>query len=127
LRYKGDRNDGAVSVTLTAHYAPPPQLLISDPLAPLDLASDDGLSLPDLVLLLLLFLLVTSSDVEPYPVALVPRRCSPSSSAAHRLGPAIESHDPSARSLPDGGGVVGESTEQPFIAWTLQIRRRLGA
>jgi hypothetical protein len=68
----------------------------SDPLAPLDLAGDDCPPSSDLVLLLLLFFLVTSSD------ALVPRCRSPSSSAAHQLGPVIESHDPGARPLADG-------------------------
>jgi hypothetical protein len=57
---------------------------------------------PDLILPLLLLLLVSSSGAEPYPLALVPQRCSPSSSAAYWLGPAIESHDPGARPLPDG-------------------------
>jgi hypothetical protein len=50
----------------------------------------------------MLLLLVTSSDVEPCPLALVPRRRSPSSLAAHRLGPVAESHDPDARPLPVG-------------------------
>jgi hypothetical protein len=54
-------------------------------------------SSPDMVLLLL----VTSSGAEPYPLALVPRRRSPSSSATHRLGPAVKSHDPGARPLPN--------------------------
>jgi hypothetical protein len=44
---------------------------------------------PDLVLLLL----VTSFDAEPYPLTLVPQCRSPSFSAAHRLGPTVESHD----------------------------------
>jgi hypothetical protein len=54
---------------------------------------------PDLVLLLLL---VTSFSAEPYPLALVPQRCSPSSSTAHRLGPTVESHDSGSWPLPYG-------------------------
>jgi hypothetical protein len=91
-----------LGLILTAHHAPPSQLLVSNPLAPLDLADHDCPPSSDLVLLLFLFLLVTSSSIEPYPLTLVPRRRSPSSSAAHRLGPAVESHDPGARPLPDG-------------------------
>jgi hypothetical protein len=53
---------------------------------------------PDLVLLLL----VTSSGAKLCPLALVPWRRFPSSSAAHWLGPVVESHDPGARPLPDG-------------------------
>jgi hypothetical protein len=53
---------------------------------------------PDLVLLLL----VTSSSAEPYPLTLVPRRRSPSSSVAYWLGSIIESHDLGARHLSDG-------------------------
>jgi hypothetical protein len=45
---------------------------------------------------------VTSSSAEPYPLTLVPRHRSPSSSATHWLGPTVESHDPSTRPLPDG-------------------------
>jgi hypothetical protein len=69
---------------------------------PLDLAGDNDQPLLDLVLLLSLFHLVTSSDVEPFPLALVHRRRSPSSSAAYQLGPAVESHDPGTQPLPDG-------------------------
>jgi hypothetical protein len=87
-----------LGLTLIAHHAPPSQLLISDPLAPLDLTGVDGPPSPDLVLLLL----VTSFGFEPYPLTLIPRRRSPSSLATHRLGSAVESHDPSARPLPDG-------------------------
>jgi hypothetical protein len=54
-------------------------------------------SSPDMVLLLL----VTSSGAESYPLALVPRRRSPSSSATHQLGPAVKSHDPGTRPLPN--------------------------
>jgi hypothetical protein len=53
-------------------------------------------------MLFLLLLLVTSSGVESYPLALVPRRRSPSSSTAHRIGPTVKSHDPGAWPLPDG-------------------------
>jgi hypothetical protein len=70
-------------------------LLIIDPL---DLAGDGGPLLLNLVLLLL----VTSSGVEPFPLTLVPRWRSPSSAAAHRLGLAIESHDPDALHFLDG-------------------------
>jgi hypothetical protein len=90
-----------LGLTLTAHHAPPSQLLVSNPLAPLDLASDDCVLSPDLVPLLL-FVLVTSSDAKPYPLALVSQRRSPSSSTAHRLGPTVESHDLGAQPLPDG-------------------------
>jgi hypothetical protein len=83
------------------HHAPPPQLLLSDPLTLLDLAGDDDPLLPDQVLLLL-FHLVTSSDAEPLPLTLVPWRRSPSSSATHWLGLTIESHDLGARPLLDG-------------------------
>jgi hypothetical protein len=62
---------------------------------------------PDLVLLLL----VTSSGAKLCPLALVPRCRFPSTSAAHWLGPAVESHDPGARPLSDGGGEVGEPME----------------
>jgi hypothetical protein len=86
----------------TAHHAPLPQLLVPDPLAPLDLVGDDFPPSSDIVLLFLLFLLVTSSDVEPNPLALVPRCRSPSSSVAHRLGSAVKSHDSNAQPLPDG-------------------------
>jgi hypothetical protein len=51
---------------------------------------------------LVLLLLVTSSGVEPYPLAFVPQRHSPSSSVAHRLGPTVESNDPGTRPLMDG-------------------------
>jgi hypothetical protein len=60
------------------------------------------LSSLDLILPLLLLLLVSSSDIKPYPLALVPRRRSLSSSAAYRLGLAVESHDLGAWPLPDG-------------------------
>jgi hypothetical protein len=46
--------------------------------------------------------MVTSSATERYPLALLPQRRSLSSSAAHRLGLVIESHDLGARPLPDG-------------------------
>jgi hypothetical protein len=53
----------------------------------------------DLVLTLLLLLLVTSFDVEPYPLLHLPRRHSPSSIAvAQRLG----HQDPGTWPLPDG-------------------------
>jgi hypothetical protein len=83
-----------------AHHAPLSQLLIFDPLASLDFNSGDGSPSSDLVLLLLL--LLTSSDAEPYPLIHVPRCRSPSSLAAYRLGPVVESQDPEARPLLDG-------------------------
>jgi hypothetical protein len=91
-----------LGLTLTPHHTPLSQLLLSDPLAPLDHAGDDGPPSPELVLLLLLLLLVTSPGAKPYSLVHVPRRCSPCSSTAHQLGPTIESHDPGARPLPDG-------------------------
>jgi hypothetical protein len=51
---------------------------------------------------LMLLLLVTSFGAKPYPLALVPSRRSPSSLAAHRLGPTVEPHDPGAQPLPNG-------------------------
>jgi hypothetical protein len=64
-------------------------------------ASSPALMAPSSLNLVLL-LLVTSSSVKPYPLALIARRCSPSSPAAHWLGPTVESHDPGTRPLPDG-------------------------
>jgi hypothetical protein len=84
--------------TRTACHTPLSQLL-SDPL---DLAGNDGPPSLDLVLLLLLLLLVTSSGAEPYLLVHVPWHRSPSSSTAHRLSPAIESHNLVTQPLPDG-------------------------
>jgi hypothetical protein len=70
-----------LGLTLTAHHTPPLQLLVIDPLASLDLAGGDYPPSPDLVLLLLLFHLVTSSGAEPSPFIHVPRCHSPSSLA----------------------------------------------
>jgi hypothetical protein len=67
-----------------------------------NLASDDGPPSLYLVLLLLLLLSVTSSGVEPYSLTLVPRRGSPSSSGAHRLGSTVKSDDSGAHPLLDG-------------------------
>jgi hypothetical protein len=94
-----------VSVWFSPNHAPrqsPSQLLSTDPVVPLSLPTTMAPPSRDLILPLLLLLLVSSSGAEPYPLVLVPRRCSPSSSAAYRLGPAVESHDPGARPLPYG-------------------------
>jgi hypothetical protein len=120
-QYKTAGTVERLGLTITAHHAPPPQLLITNPLTLLDHTGDDGSLSSDLVLLLLLFLLVTSSDVKPYPLTLVPRRCSPSSSTVHRLGPTVESQDLGAPPLPDGARVVCELMEQTVAARTLEI------
>jgi hypothetical protein len=116
VRYKGGGSGGAVRVSLTAHHAPPPQFLASDPLAPLDLADNDNPSLSDLVLLLSLFHLVTSSSVEPYPLALVPRRLCPCSSVYSPAWPGCRVPRPGCSAFAGWGGEVGEPTEQPVVA-----------
>jgi hypothetical protein len=81
---------GWLGLTLTAHHSCSAVTPAADPLT--SLSSPALVALPSSNLLLLL--LVTSSDVEPYPLALLPRCRSPSSTATgQRLGPAVESHD----------------------------------
>jgi hypothetical protein len=84
---------------------------IVDPLAPLGLVGDDCLSSSGLVLLLQLLHLVTSSGVEPYPLALVPRCLSPSSSARSPAWPGRRVPRSGRSSFAEWGGEVGEPTE----------------
>jgi hypothetical protein len=89
MRYKRARSVERLGLTLTAQPTPPPQLLIANSLAPLDLAGGDYLPLSDLVLHLLLFQLVTSSNTELSPLIHVPGCRSPSFSAHSPVRPSL--------------------------------------
>jgi hypothetical protein len=94
---------GTLGLTLFTHHLAPLQLPCLIPSAPLLSPVSKAPLLLDLVLPCLLLLLMTFSDAEPYPCALLPWRRSPSSIvAAQWLSSAVESQDPGTWPLPDG-------------------------